>query len=198
MLWFMDKSRVTASTVILDDPKDSILDTVDVNRFTLVLGCVAGIVFGFIGLIFTGIAHLKGAPRPLIGWAMLTLSAFVIVVTVRQLFWPVPLIEVTRRGVRVRIGSPVRRSGLFFVPWARVRAVMFTQTVASRGGREDALGIQIDQDDRFRLPEVRWNSSHAAPDAQECDVVFAASMISGDVRECVRKIEEQRIRAETQ
>ena len=194
MLCFMDKRLVSASPIVLDDPKDSILDTVDVNRFTLVLGCAAGTVFGFVGLVLTGIVRLKGAPTPLIGWAALTLSAFVIAVTVRQLLWPVPVVEVTRRGVRVRIGSPVRRSGLFFVPWARVRAVVFTQTVANRGGREDALGFEIEQDDRFRLPEVRWNSSHAAPDARKCDVVFAASMISGDVRECVRKIEKQRLR----
>ena len=200
MLRFMNASRVIRSPVLLDDPTDSVLESVGANRFTLILGCLAAIVFGFIGVLLTGMVRVNRAPSPLMGWVVLTLSAVILVVTVRQLLWPVPLGEVTCRGVRLRVAAPMLRSGLLFVPWSRVRAVVFTQTVVTNlkgGGREDALGFQIDQDESFRLPEVKWNSSHAAPEAPKCDVVFAASMISGDVRECVRKIEEQRILAKT-
>jgi hypothetical protein len=167
---------------------------------TLLLGCLAGLVFGFVGFLLTGIIHVNHLPNPAIGWAMLGLSAVVLAATVRQLLWPVPLVEITQRGVRLKVGGPMDRSGLFFVPWSHVHAVVLTQTVATHstgGGREDALGFQIAEDARIRLPEVRWNSSHAAPEAPQCSVVFAASMIGGDVRQWVRKIEEYRPRAGT-
>ena len=199
MLGFMNTGAAAASTIALDDHRDSILDNVGANRFTLVIGCLGGIVFGFVGLLLTGIVGNSHAANPSIGWVVLSLSAVVLIATVRQLLWPIPLIEVTCRGVRLRIGAPMRGSGLFFVPWSSLRAVILTQTVVSNfgaGGRENALGFQIAQDELFRLPAVRWNSSHAAPEAPKCEVVFAVSMLDGDVRECVRKIEEQRIRAD--
>ncbi len=198
MLQFMHTGGASASAISLDDHRDLILDCVAANPFTLFLGCLAGIVFGFVGVVLTGIVRNSHAANPSIGWVLLSLSAVVLIATVRQLLWPIPLVEVTCRGVRLRIGAPMSRSGLFFVPWARLRAVILTQTVATNfggGGRENALGFRIAQDERFRLPAVRWNSSHAAPEAPRCEVVFAASMVNGDVHECVRKIEEQRIRA---
>lgn len=163
---------------------------------TLILGCLAGIVFGFVGLLITGLIRNSHAANPAIGWVLLGVSAVVFIATLRQLLWPIPLVDVTCRGVRLRIGAPMHRSGLFFIPWSRLRAVLLTQTMIKNaaGGRENALGFQIAQDQLFRLPKVRWNSSHAAPQAPKCEVVFAASMINGDVRECVRKIEERRIR----
>ena len=57
------------------------------------------------------------------------------------------------------------------------------------------LGFQIIQDDMIRLPDMRWNSAHAAPEAPSGEVIFAASMVSGDVVEWVRKIDEHRLLA---
>src|ERR1700680_3303157 len=38
------------------------------------------------------------------------------VIALGQLLWLVPLVEVTSRGIRLRIRAPIRRSGLLFVP----------------------------------------------------------------------------------
>jgi len=140
----------------------------------------------------------RHGPNPLVGWPMLAFSALILLVTLRQLLWPVPLVEVTSRGIRLRIRAPIRRSGLLFVPWSNVRAVVLSKTAAAPlkgGGRENALGFQIIQDAVIRLPSMQWNSAHAAPEVPQCDIVFAASMVNGEGAEWVRKIEEQRLRA---
>ena len=125
---------------------------------------------------------------------MLAFAAGVLIATGRQLLWPMPLVEVTSGGVRLRILA--RRSGFLFVPWSNLQAAVVTQTVTGRGGRQDALGFQIAQDETLRLPDLRWNSARPAPGAPTCDVAFAALAISGDVQEWVRRIEQCRLRTE--
>ena len=79
----------------LDDNGDPVLNRVLANQFTLILGCLAGVVFGFVGLVLTGIVPTNQPPNPSIGWALLALAAIVLGATVWQLSCPVPLVEVT-------------------------------------------------------------------------------------------------------
>ena len=179
----------------MDDSRDPVLERVLANRFTLALGALAAVVFGWVGLLLTGLAGAGQSLKPWVGWPMLALSAVVLVATLRQLVLPVPLIEVTAAGVRLRIRASMSHSGFLFVPWSHVSGVILTQTATSRGGREDALGFRITQDQTIRVPSLKWIAATAAPEAPQCDVVFAAGMIAGDVHDWVRKIEECRNRA---
>lgn len=194
----MATSSVVSSGPSLDDRQDPILACIKANQFALILGVIAAIVFGVVGLLLTGIVHTEHSPNPAVGWSMVVFSALILVATLRQLAWPVPIAEVTARGLRLRIAGPMSRRGLFFVPWSHVRAVLLTQTSTGSlrgGGRQDALGFQIVQDDLIRLPSVKWNSALAVPEAPACDVAFAASMVSGDIAEWVRRIEDCRVQA---
>jgi hypothetical protein len=193
----METERVDTASGAVDDTEAPVLERISANPFTLVLACVAASIFGFLGLLLTGIARFIHNPNPRFGWPMLGFSLLILLAAVRQLLWPVPLLEATGRGVRLRIASPMSRSGLFFVPWTRVRGVVLTQTVAtsSRGsGREDAIGFLIDQDGGSRLPVLRWNSGTVAPQAPPCDVALPASMIRGSAAQWMRKLEAHRLR----
>jgi len=178
-----------------NDGGDPLLERIMANRLTLLLGAVAAAVFGCVGLLLTGLVGAGGRSSPWVGWPMLAFGAAVLIATVRQLLWPVPVVEVTSRGVRLRIRTPMSRSGFLFVPWSHLRAVIVTQVATPHGGRQDALGFQIAQDEAIRLPDLRWNAGQPAPEAPQCDVTFAAATISGDVRDWVRKIEQCRLRA---
>lgn len=172
----------------LDDLQDPVMERVMASRSTLILGLIAAIVFGIVGMLLTGVLHATQRLHPWLGWSVLAFSALVLFATLRQLLWPVALIEVTMRGIRLRISAPINQRRLLFVPWSHVRAVVLTQVATTRGAREAALGLQIMQDKVIHLPSLRWNSAHAAPDAPNCDIVFAASMIEGDIREWVKRI----------
>jgi hypothetical protein len=173
----------------LDDVQASVVDRVMANRPMLIIALIASTFFVFISLLLTGIISTRRAVNPGWGWPLLVLSVLALFATIRQILWPVPLIEVTTHGVRLRILAPMTQHGLFFVPWSHVQAVVLTQVATSRGARAPALGLRIVQDDVVHLPAVRWNSSHAAPDAPDCDVVFAESMLEGDAAKWARKIE---------
>ena len=166
------------------------------SRSTLILGLITAIVFGIVGILLTGVFPFSGGLHPWLGWSVFAFSAVVLLATLRQLLWPIALIEATRRGIRLRIRAPMSRRGLLFVPWSHVQAVVLTQVATTRGARESALGLRIMQDQLIRLPSLRWNSAHAAPEAPNCDVVFAASMMEGDVGQSVRRIELCRESAE--
>ncbi len=186
----MATDRIEApSRAGLDDLQAPVVERVMANQFTLILGLIAALVMGIVGLLLTGIVPARRGPHPWLAWPLLALSVVVLLAALRQLLWPVALIEATTRGVRLKIRAPLSRRGLFFVPWSHVQAAVLTQVATSRGAREAALGLQIMQDKEIRLPSMRWNSAHAAPDAPNCNVVFAASVIKGDVVEWVRKIE---------
>ena len=184
----MAANEATSAT---DHPENPLLDRVMANQFTLILGFIASALFAIVGLFLVGIIHATQGRNPLVGVLVLAVSSIVIGATLRQLLWPVPLVEVIPQGVRLRIGAPMSRRGLYLVPWSHLRAVV-TQVATARGGREEALGFQIIQDETIRLPDIRWSSGHAALNAPKCEVVFAASNLNGDPADWARRIEAHR------
>src|SRR6267378_2691227 len=119
-----------------------ILERIMANRLTLLLGAVAAAVFGCVGLLLTGLVGAGGRSSPWVGWPMLAFGAAVLIATVRQLLWPVPVVEVTSRGVRLRIRTPMSRSGFLFVPWSHLRAVIVTQVATPHGGRQYSIDFK--------------------------------------------------------
>jgi hypothetical protein len=180
----------------VDDPLDPVVERLRASRVTLILGLIAAIVFTTVGMLLTGIIPGSRSQNLWLGWPVLTFSALVLGATLRQLVWPVALIEVTKRGLRLRVRAPMSRGGLLFVPWSHVRSVVLTRVATTRGARAPALGLEILQDQAIRLPGLKWNSAQAAPEAPQCDVVFAASMMEGDVAEAVKRIDLYRREAQ--
>lgn len=194
----MQATERGSSIGLLDYASDPVLAQIMPNRFILFLAILAGCIFGAIGLALVGLLRSGEGVNPTFGWSMLGLSAVVLVAGVRQLLWPVPLIEVTSRGVRLRIRSPMGRVGFLFVPWSHIRSIILTQTGSGHlegGGRVPALGFQIIQDETIRLPNLRWNTCSVAIEAPKCDVAFSSNMIRGEVRDWVQRLEESRLRA---
>jgi hypothetical protein len=152
--------------------------TVMPNEGSLLLGMVAS---GFFTLAFWAAG---GAWR----WvAVVVLLVFVS--CLYHLYWPSPMIRATREGLYLGIGTLGRS---FYIPWERVDAVVLTKVPAfgpESGAPRDALGFVIHQDDGFKLPTVRWNCAAEDVQGTPSDVRFESSMIQGDVKTWVSKLE---------
>lgn len=75
---------------------------------------------------------------------------------------------------------------------------MLTQTGSGHlqgGGRVDALGFQILEDEKIRLPKLKWNACSIAIEAPKCDVAFSGNAIQGEVRGWVQRLEALRQQA---
>jgi hypothetical protein len=82
----------------------------------------------------------------------------------------------------------------FYVPWERVNGVVLTKVWSLAGPDSysqptDALGFVIQQDDAFKLPSVRWNAAGDDIGEVHSDIGFDKSMIQGDVKTWVAKLE---------
>ena len=150
------------------------------NERSLLIGMTASAVLGF---------GFLEAP----GWwkAIAVLLSAVFLVCFYQLFWPRPIIRANREGLYLGIGtfgSPC------YVPWERVNGVVLTKVWSLAGPNSysrptDALGFVIQQDDAFKLPRVRWNAAGDDIGEVHSDISFDKSMIQGDVKTWVAKLE---------
>ncbi len=104
-----------------------------------------------------------------------------------RLLLQLPLIEASELGIAIWLNGPYRRP--FFAPWKRVRAIVLTKArsaqAADGSGARDALGIELDQDDAFRLPPMPPQAEVPVGGAQRADLVWSSRSISGDPRRWV-------------
>jgi hypothetical protein len=152
--------------------------TVNPNENSLLLGLAAS------GVLMLGFLGAPGAWR-LIG----VLLFLVFIICLFQIFRPNPIVRATREGLYLGIGTFGRS---FYVPWERVDAVVLAEVAPfgpDASGTRDALGFVIRQDDGFRLPAIRWNCACDDLNGTPSDVRFESSMIQGDVKTWVRKLE---------
>jgi len=152
------------------------------NEGSLLIGMIASGVLGFGFLAAPG------------WWKMIAvLLAAVFVVCFYQLYWPRPIIRANREGLYLGIGT---FGSPFYVPWDRVNGVVLTKVMSlpgPNGGRpRDALGFVIRQDGSFRLPAVRWNAAGDDIGEVHSDISFETSMIQGDVKTWVDRLEAVR------
>jgi hypothetical protein len=97
------------------------------------------------------------APAPALRWIGVLAGLFLVLRCVYQWVARLPVIEFSELGVCVWMHGPYHRP--FFVPWNRIRAAHRGSTLedASAGTLirdADALCLQIDEDDRVRIPDI--------------------------------------------
>jgi len=150
------------------------------NQLSLLIGMSASAI---LGLGFLGAAGW---------WKMIAvLLAAVFVVCFYQLYWPRPIIRANREGLYLSIGTFGQP---FYVPWERVNSIVLTKVWSLAGPDtyshpRDALGFVIQQDGSFKLPSVRWNAAGDDIGEAHSDISFEKSMIQGDVKTWVAKLE---------
>ncbi|MGP0017394.1 MAG: hypothetical protein ACLPHP_02400 [Candidatus Sulfotelmatobacter sp.] len=143
-----------------------------------------------IGLLASGVLMLAflGAPG---AWRLIGVLLFLVfAVCLLQIFRPTPIVRATRQGLFLSIGTFGRS---FYVPWERVDAVILAEVASLPGPNgtvtRDALGFVIRQGDGFRLPALRFNCAGEDLNGTPSDIRFESTMIQGDVKTWVRKLE---------
>jgi len=112
-----------------------------------------------------------------------------------RLLVQLPIIEASELGIAIWFSGPYRRP--FFAQWGRVRAVVLTQVQtgkagAAPGSTSPALGIELDCDDRFRLPDEAAHTDIPIGGAPRADLAWSGRSIGGDVRRWVEVLERMR------
>jgi len=155
------------------------------------------------GLVLSALLLFRGPPvrhpdDPVLAtlyWIALGAALLTMVGCGWRLLVQLPIIEASELGIAIWFGGPYRRP--FFAPWGRVRAIVLTQVQAGKGGAAPgsilpALGIELDCDDRFRLPEEAAHTDIPIGGAARADLAWSRRSIGGDVRRWVELLERMR------
>jgi hypothetical protein len=142
----------------------------------------------------TVLGWLARDPHPLLAAALcwIGLGACVLgaAVCAVRLLLQLPVIEASELGIAIWFHGPFRRP--FFAPWSRVRAVVLTQVRAANaaaGAGRDALGIELVQDNQFRLPERRGSDEMPVDGAARADLAWSSRFIGGNLRRWVQLLQ---------
>jgi hypothetical protein len=152
------------------------------NRLALRLGLGAGLTLCSALMIEGPPTGGRDAALALIGyWSAFAVGALAAIGYAVGLVVQLPVIEASELGLAVWLEGPYRRP--FFAPWSRVRSIMLTRMGPAGGsGARDALAIELDPEDRLRLPAAaRSRAAGAAP----ADLCWSRRAISGDPRRWV-------------
>ena len=149
------------------------------SRFVLRVGLAASLTSTFAFFWLARGTH-GWLPAPLY-WTAFGLSALAAIGCALRPLLQLPLIEASEVGIAVWLHGPYRRP--FFAPWSRVRAIRLTR-VRSAGGvaARDALGIELNHDDRFPLPARSARDELPVEGAAHADLAWSSRSISGDLR----------------
>jgi hypothetical protein len=129
-------------------------------------------------------------PAPLC-WTAFGLSALAAIGCALRLLLQLPLIEASEFGIAIWLHGPYRRP--FFAPWSRVRAVRLTHVRSASGvAARDALGIELNRDDRFPLPARSASDEVPVDDAAQADLAWSSRSISGDLRRWEAVLQQMR------
>jgi hypothetical protein len=166
------------------------------NRTALRVAFGAGLVLSSI-LLFRG-APVRHPDDPVLAtlyWICLGAALLTMVGCGWRLLVQLPIIEASELGIAIWFGGPYRRP--FFAPWGRVRAIVLTQVrprngVAAPRSTLPALGIELDCDDRFRLPQEAAHTDIPIGGAARADLAWSGRSIGGDVRRWVELLERMR------
>ncbi len=155
------------------------------------------------GLVLSGVLLFPGTPAhhpddPILAtlyWIALGAALLTMVGCGWRLLVQLPIIEASELGIAIWFGGPYRRP--FFAPWGRVRAVVLTQVHPGKGGADPgstlpALGIELNWDDRFRLPDEAAHTDVPIGGAARADLAWSGRSIGGDVRHWVEVLERMR------
>jgi hypothetical protein len=141
----------------------------------------------------------RTAPGPLpiaLCWGAFGLSALAAAGCGLRLLIQLPIIEASELGIAVWLHGPYHRP--FFVPWSHVRAVLLTQVrradAPAGAAPRDALGIELNHDDRFRAFPPPANDEVPVDGTAHADLAWSSRSISGDLRHWVELL--QAIRSE--
>jgi hypothetical protein len=114
--------------------------------------------------------------------AALVLSALLAAGSGLRLLLQLPLIEASELGIAIWFRGTYRRP--FFVPWKRVRAIVLTRARpadrATGSAARNALGIEVIQDERFRLPPLEHGAEATVHGAAHADLTWSNRSIGGD------------------
>jgi hypothetical protein len=117
-------------------------------------------------------------------WSALAVCALTAIGCGLRLLTRLPIIEATELGIATWVQGPYRSP--FFVPWSRVRAVVLTRVSGAdpRGlaGVRDAVGIELIQDEQFRVPERMAKAEVPVDGAARADLAWSNRSIGGDLR----------------
>jgi len=123
-------------------------------------------------------------PAQTLLWAMLGFNAgLALLLGVRALV-QLPIIEASELGIAIWFHGPYRRP--FFAPWSRVRTIVLTQarSADAASALRDALGIELIQDNQFRLP-ADLPRDEVAAGTEPADLVWSRARIRGNPRRWV-------------
>jgi len=136
-----------------------------------------------------------GEPWALLWWLALGLCASCAIVSALRLLLQLPLIEASEFGIAVWLHGPYRRP--FFAPWSRVRSIALTQARRMDAGPDasalDALGIELDCDDRFRPPPQLAGVEVPIGGAVHADLAWSRRSICGDARHWVELLRQMKL-----
>jgi hypothetical protein len=165
------------------------------NRVTLRLGCATGVAF-------FAIFMLRGSPASNPHWPIsMTSYWFAVAFFGVTALWcgfrilvQLPIIEASELGIAIWFHGPYRRP--FFAPWNRVHAVVLTQVRSAHPAigpaRRNALGIELVQDDQFRLPPSAAGADTPVSGAAKADLAWSGRTISGDPRQWVALLQRMK------
>jgi hypothetical protein len=147
------------------------------------------------GIALSAVLLLYGSPghgpdhrvQAALYWVALSLCVLTALGCAWRLFVQLPIIEASELGIAIWFGSPYHRP--FFAPWGRVRAIVLTRARArsdrAGGAGREALGIELDCDDQFRLPEEAARTDISIEGAARANLAWSARSIGGDMRRWV-------------
>jgi hypothetical protein len=155
------------------------------SRLPLWAGFVGGVastaIFGWLAHE----PHRELAFAPI--WFLMAVSILIALGSGLRLLLQLPIIEASELGIAVWLYGPYRRP--FFAPWSHVRAVVVTQVRGAKAARasapRDALGIELVQGDRVRLPRSPVNDELPIDGAAPADLAWSRRLISGNIRRWV-------------
>jgi hypothetical protein len=152
----------------------------------------AGVGVGVASAI--GLGWLAAQPSArLLCWVVIGVALVVALASAVRLLLQLPIIEASELGIAVWFHGPYRRP--FFAPWKRVRAVVLTRVRAMdapRAGVRDALGIELDRDERSPLPIPGPGADAPIEGAARADIVWSRRLIAGDLRRWVEVLQQMK------
>ena len=145
-----------------------------------------GLAVGLVGLAIL-ILHAEPAssPRAAMVRAASVLFALLAIGCAFRLVAGLPIIEASELGIAIWFHGPYRRP--FFAPWSRVHDIVLT-----RVGRGNALGIELIEDELFRIPEFPNQSCAPVREAARAILAWSGRAIGGDPREWVELLQKMR------